>query len=171
MASSHHPDITTALQDNEAALLEPEETHNDAECCPGPGREKAHEENSGMEASGPAVLDRQASSRYFAALDSSVGDLRQRAQSLIDRLNDSRKEDHSVMSGFRDSLQLKVSNLAEQLEERLFQLYSLHNELIQERLQELAEVMERVRQAEAELQQVCHTVEEAYRDLCLQPET
>ena len=65
----------------------------------------------------------------------------------------------------------KVSNLAEQLEERLFQLYSLHNELIQERLQELAEVMERVRQAEDELQQVCHTVEAAYRDLCLQPET
>lgn len=65
----------------------------------------------------------------------------------------------------------KVSNLAEQLEERLFQLYGLHNELIHERLQELAEVMERVRQAEDELQQVCHTVEAAYRDLCLQPET
>lgn len=65
----------------------------------------------------------------------------------------------------------QVSGLAEQLEERLFHLYGLHNELIQERLQELAEVMERVGQAEAELQQVCRTVEAAYRDLCLQPET
>lgn len=64
----------------------------------------------------------------------------------------------------------QVSGLAEQLEERLFHLYSLHNELIQERLQELAEVMERVGQAEAELRQVCRTVEAAYRDLCLQPE-
>ncbi|NXT02688.1 SYCE2 protein, partial [Jacana jacana] len=61
----------------------------------------------------------------------------------------------------------QVSGLAEQLEERLFHLYGLHNELIQERLQELSEVMERVGQAEAELQQVCHTVEAAYRDLCL----
>ncbi|NXG91583.1 SYCE2 protein, partial [Stercorarius parasiticus] len=61
----------------------------------------------------------------------------------------------------------QVSGLAEQLEERLFHLYGLHNELIQERLQELAEVMERVGQAEAELQQVCCTVEAAYRDLCL----
>ncbi|NXA26802.1 SYCE2 protein, partial [Ibidorhyncha struthersii] len=61
----------------------------------------------------------------------------------------------------------QVSGLAEQLEERLFHLYGLHNELIQERLQELAEVMERVGQAEAELQQVCRTVEAAYRDLCL----
>ncbi|XP_075268716.1 synaptonemal complex central element protein 2 [Opisthocomus hoazin] len=116
-----------------------------------------------------AALDGQAS-RYFASLDASVGGLRQRAQRLIDRVNDSRKEDHSVMSGFRESLLLKVSGLAEQLEERLFHLYGVHNELIQERLQELAEVMERVGQAEAELQQVCHTVEAAYRDLCLQPE-
>ncbi|NXC23280.1 SYCE2 protein, partial [Corythaeola cristata] len=61
----------------------------------------------------------------------------------------------------------QVSGLAEQLEEQLFHLYSLHNELIQERLQELAEVMERVGQAEAELRQVCRTVEAAYRDLCL----
>lgn len=65
----------------------------------------------------------------------------------------------------------QVSGLAEQVEERLFHLYGLHNEQIQERLQELAEVMERVRQAEAELRQVCRTVEAAYHDLCLQPET
>ncbi|KAM9259185.1 synaptonemal complex central element protein 2 [Morus bassanus] len=117
-----------------------------------------------------AVLDGQAS-RYFALLDASVGSLQQRAQQLIDRVNDSRKEDHTVMSGFRESLLLKVSGLAEQLEERLFHLYDLNNELIQERLQELAEVMERVGQAEAELRQVCRTVEAAYHDLCLQPET
>ncbi|XP_075381924.1 synaptonemal complex central element protein 2 [Mycteria americana] len=116
------------------------------------------------------ALDGQAS-RYFASLDASVGGLQQRAQQLIDRVNDSRKEDHTVMSSFRESLLLKVSGLAEQLEERLFHLYGLHNELIQERLQELAEVMERVGQAEAELRQVCRTVEAAYRDLCLQPET
>ncbi|XP_075594156.1 synaptonemal complex central element protein 2 [Balearica regulorum gibbericeps] len=117
-----------------------------------------------------AVLDGQAS-RYFASLDANIGDLQQRAQQLIDRVNDSRKEDHTVMSGFRESLLMKVSGLAEQLEERLFHLYGLHNELIQERLQELAEVMERVGTAEAELRQVCRTVEAAYRDLCLQPET
>ncbi|XP_069653499.1 synaptonemal complex central element protein 2 [Haliaeetus albicilla] len=75
------------------------------------------------------------------------------------------------MSSFRETLLLKVSGLAEQVEERLFHLYGLHNEQIQERLQELAEVMERVRQAEAELRQVCRTVEAAYHDLCLQPET
>lgn len=71
------------------------------------------------------MLDRQASSRYFAALDSSVGDLRQRAQGLIDRLNDSRKEDHTVMSGFRDSLQLEVWGCAAGGRVRLMRLIAL----------------------------------------------
>lgn len=57
--------------------------------------------------SAEAALDSQAS-RYFASLDASVGSLQQRAQQLIDRVNDSRKEDHTVMSGFRESLLLKV---------------------------------------------------------------
>ncbi|NXI77009.1 SYCE2 protein, partial [Rhipidura dahli] len=61
----------------------------------------------------------------------------------------------------------QVSELAEQLEERLFHLYDFHNELIHERLRALAEVMERVEEARAELCHVCRTVEAAYRDLCL----
>ncbi|XP_068524621.1 synaptonemal complex central element protein 2 [Anas acuta] len=150
--------------------LEPEEMQNTSSFFTGlDGDENPDEEPSRTEPLGSGALAGQAS-RYFAALDSSVGDLRQRAQRLIDRVNESRKEDHSVLSGFRDSLLLKVSDLAEQLEERLFQLYSLHNEQIQQRLHELAEVMERVRQAEDELQHVCRTVEAAYKDLCLQPE-
>lgn len=64
----------------------------------------------------------------------------------------------------------QVSELAEQLEERLFHLYGFHNELIQQRLQALTEVMQSVEEAQAELRHVCCTVEAAYRDLCLQPE-
>ncbi|XP_074990168.1 synaptonemal complex central element protein 2 [Calonectris borealis] len=149
---------------------EPEAAAGDSPFFAGLGRDKPPGEDPDRWPGTEVVLDGQAS-RYFASLDANVGGLQQRAQQLIDRVNDSRKEDHTVMSGFRESLLLKVSGLAEQLEERLFHLYGLHNELIQERLQELAEVMERVGQAEAELQQVCRTVEAAYRDLCLQPET
>ncbi|NWT81598.1 SYCE2 protein, partial [Lanius ludovicianus] len=61
----------------------------------------------------------------------------------------------------------QVSELAEQLEERLFHLYGFHNELIQERLQALTEGMERVEEGQAELRHVCCTVEAAYRDLFL----
>ncbi|XP_025904613.1 synaptonemal complex central element protein 2 [Nothoprocta perdicaria] len=106
----------------------------------------------------------------FAALAGSVGGLRQRAQHLVDKVNESRKADHAVMSGFRESLLLKVSALAEQLEERLFSLYDAHNGLIQERLRELAAATERIAQLQSELRRACRALEAAYRDLCLQPE-
>ncbi|NWX64282.1 SYCE2 protein, partial [Promerops cafer] len=61
----------------------------------------------------------------------------------------------------------QVSELAEQLEERLFQRYGFHNELIQERLQALTEGLERVEEGQAELRRICCTVEAAYQDLCL----
>ncbi|NXO83799.1 SYCE2 protein, partial [Sitta europaea] len=61
----------------------------------------------------------------------------------------------------------QVSELAEQLEERLFQRYSSHNQLIQERLQALAEGMQRVEGVQAELRRICCTVEAVYEDLCL----
>ena len=56
-----------------------------------------------------AALDGQAS-RYFTSLDASIGGLQQRAQQLIDKVNDSRKEDHTMMSSFRESLLLKVGD-------------------------------------------------------------
>ncbi|NXA76162.1 SYCE2 protein, partial [Thryothorus ludovicianus] len=61
----------------------------------------------------------------------------------------------------------QVSELAEQLEERLFQSYGLHNRLMQQRLQALAEVMQRVEELQAELRRICCTVEAVYEDLCL----
>ncbi|NWW41288.1 SYCE2 protein, partial [Panurus biarmicus] len=61
----------------------------------------------------------------------------------------------------------QVSELTEQLEERLFHLYGFNNELMQERLQALTEVMESAEEVQAELRHICCTVEAAYRDLCL----
>ncbi|NXH58506.1 SYCE2 protein, partial [Rhabdornis inornatus] len=61
----------------------------------------------------------------------------------------------------------QVSELAEQMEEQLFHSYGFHNKLIQERLQELDEVMERVEEVQAELRCICCAIEAAYQDLCL----
>uniref|UniRef100_A0A5F8GWI5 Synaptonemal complex central element protein 2 n=1 Tax=Monodelphis domestica TaxID=13616 RepID=A0A5F8GWI5_MONDO len=70
------------------------------------------------------------------------------------------------MSNFRDSLKMKVSDLVEKLEERMYQIYDHHNKLIQEKLQEFSEKMEKINNLETELKQVCHTVETVYKDLC-----
>lgn len=56
------------------------------------------------------ALDGQAA-QYFASLDASVEALQRRAQQLINRVNDSRKEDDAVISSFRESLLLKVGAL------------------------------------------------------------
>ncbi|XP_053789024.1 synaptonemal complex central element protein 2 isoform X2 [Vidua chalybeata] len=110
------------------------------------------------------------SSLYFASLDAAVEGLQQRVHDVLGRLNGGREEAHTELSGVRDSLLLKVSELAEQLEERLFHRYGFHNGLIQERLQALGEVLERVEGVQAELRRICCAVEAAYQDLCPQPE-
>ncbi|KAM6474039.1 synaptonemal complex central element protein 2 [Liasis olivaceus] len=109
-------------------------------------------------------------SNYFIALDSTIENLQERTQHLIDKINENRKKDHVLMNSFRESLLLKVSSLAEKLEESVFPVYDHNNKLIQDKLQELSEIMERIRQIETELRQVCHTVEMMYKDLCGQSE-
>ncbi|XP_044540995.1 synaptonemal complex central element protein 2 [Gracilinanus agilis] len=115
------------------------------------------------------TLDGKTSS-FFVALDASIETLQKRAQQLIDSINESRQKDHTLMSNFRDSLKMKVSDLVEKLEERMYQIYDHHNKLIQEKLQEFSEKMEKINNLETELKQVCHTVETVYKDLCVQPE-
>nr|XP_006111940.1 synaptonemal complex central element protein 2 [Pelodiscus sinensis] len=103
-----------------------------------------------------AALDGK-SANYFTALDSNIENLQKRTQQLIEKINENRKKDH-------------VSSLAEKLEEMMFLIYDRHNKQMQDKLQELSEIMERISQIQAELRQVCHTVEAAYKDLCMQPE-
>ncbi|XP_059552519.1 synaptonemal complex central element protein 2 isoform X1 [Myotis daubentonii] len=110
---------------------------------------------------------------YFSSLDSSIEILKKRTQELIENINESRQKDHALMTNFRDSLKIKVSDLTEKLEERMYQLYNHHNKIIQEKLQEFTQKMAKISHLETELKQVCHTVETVYKDfqdLCVQPE-
>ncbi|KAJ6657640.1 hypothetical protein lerEdw1_002141 [Lerista edwardsae] len=110
------------------------------------------------------------SSNYFTVLDSTIENLQERTQQLIEKINENRKKDHMLMNNFRESLLMKVSQLAEVLEEKMFPVYDHHTKLIQDKLEELSEIFERIRQIETELKEVCHTVEMLYKDLCVQAE-
>ncbi|XP_006900892.1 PREDICTED: synaptonemal complex central element protein 2 [Elephantulus edwardii] len=107
---------------------------------------------------------------YFSSLDSTIELLKKKAQDIIQNINESRQKDHELMSNFRDSLKIKVSDLAEKLEERMYQIYNYHNKIIQEKLQEFTQKMTKITHLEAELKEVCHTVETVYNDLCVPPE-
>nr|XP_012645930.1 synaptonemal complex central element protein 2 isoform X3 [Microcebus murinus] len=100
----------------------------------------------------------------------SIDTLKKRAQELIENINESRQKDHAFMTNFRDSLKIKVSDLAEKLEERMYQIYNHHNKIIQEKLQQFTQKMAKISHLETELKQVCHTVETVYKDLYVQPE-
>ncbi|XP_034852634.1 synaptonemal complex central element protein 2 [Mirounga leonina] len=107
---------------------------------------------------------------YFSSLESNIDILKKRAQELIENINESRQKDHALMTNFRDSLKIKVSDLTEKLEERMYQIYNHHNKIIQDKLQEFTQKMTKISNLETELKQVCHTVETVYKDLCIQPE-
>ncbi|KAM5238034.1 synaptonemal complex central element protein 2 [Ctenodactylus gundi] len=74
------------------------------------------------------------------------------------------------MINFRDTLKIKVSDMVEKLEDRMYQVYNQHSKIIQERLQEFTHKMTAIDNLGMELKEVCQTLETVYRDLCVQPE-
>ncbi|XP_060108644.1 synaptonemal complex central element protein 2 [Heteronotia binoei] len=123
----------------------------------------AHVLSSNVNTAGP----KSKPSNYFIALDSTIESLQERTQQLIDKINENRKKDHMLMNNFRESLLMKVSGLAEKLEERVFLVYDQNNKIIQDKVQEFSDIIGRIKQIEVELKQVCHTVEMLYKDLCV----
>ncbi|XP_073507054.1 synaptonemal complex central element protein 2 [Phyllobates terribilis] len=107
-------------------------------------------------------------SNYFTALVGNVEALQSRAQSLIDNINEGRIEDQTMMKNFNTNLNIKVAELSQCLEDRMYQMYEQNNTQLQVRLQELTEIIERIEQLQAELKQVCEMVVTVYKDLGLQ---
>ncbi|KAK2491939.1 hypothetical protein MC885_007328 [Smutsia gigantea] len=103
-------------------------------------------------------------------MDLSIDTLKKKTQELIENISKSRQKDHPLMTNFRDSLEIKVLDLKEKLEERMYQIYNHHNKVIQEKLQEFTQKMAKISHLETELKQLCHTVESGYKDLCVHPE-
>ncbi|XP_044804132.1 synaptonemal complex central element protein 2 isoform X2 [Bubalus kerabau] len=146
-----------------------EETR-DEEACQGPASQVSSPSVATSSANRQLMMLEGKSGPYFSSLDSSIDMLKKRAQELIENINESRQKDHALMTNFRDSLKIKVSDLTEKLEERMYQIYNHHNKIIQEKLQEFTQKMAKISHLETELKQVCHTVETVYKDLCVQPE-
>ncbi|XP_078090917.1 synaptonemal complex central element protein 2 [Mustelus asterias] len=106
----------------------------------------------------------------FAASDSSIDTLCERTKQLVNEINKSRIKDHKLMSNFKDTLILKVSEFSKKIEEGLFEIYSNENKLIEETLQELLNILDKIRCLESELKQTCSAMATVYKDMCTQPE-
>ncbi|KAM7241845.1 hypothetical protein CapIbe_006316 [Capra ibex] len=158
------------LQGENQEQQQGEETR-DEEACQGPARSQVSSPSVATSSANRQLMMLEGKSgSCFSSLDSSINILKKRAQELIENINESRQKDHALMTNFRDSLKIKVSDLTEKLEERMYQIYNHHNKIIQEKLQEFTQKMAKISHLETELKQVCHTVETVYKDLCVQPE-
>ncbi|XP_042105792.1 synaptonemal complex central element protein 2 isoform X2 [Ovis aries] len=157
------------LQGENQEQQQGEETR-DEEACQGPASQVSSPSVATSSANRQLMMLEGKSGSCFSSLDSSIDILKKRAQELIENINESRQKDHALMTNFRDSLKIKVSDLTEKLEERMYQIYNHHNKIIQEKLQEFTQKMAKISHLETELKQVCHTVETVYKDLCVQPE-
>ncbi|XP_055287519.1 synaptonemal complex central element protein 2 isoform X2 [Moschus berezovskii] len=157
------------LGENQEEQQQGEESR-DEEACQGPASQVSSPSVATSSANRQLMMLEGKSGPYFSSLDLSIDILKKRAQELIENINESRQKDHALMTNFRDSLKIKVSDLTEKLEERMYQIYNHHNKIIQEKLQEFTQKMAKINHLETELKQVCHTVETVYKDLCVQPE-
>ncbi|XP_072803687.1 synaptonemal complex central element protein 2 isoform X2 [Vicugna pacos] len=146
------------------------EENREEEAGRGPARSQVSSPSVATSSANRQLMMLEGKSGPFSSLDSSIDILKKRAQELIENINESRQKDHALMTNFRDSLKIKVSDLTEKLEERMYQIYNHHNKIIQEKLQEFTQKMAKISHLETELKQVCHTVENVYKDLCVQPE-
>ncbi|XP_051897900.1 synaptonemal complex central element protein 2-like [Pristis pectinata] len=109
-------------------------------------------------------------SNCFLGPDSSVEGMCERTKQLVNEINKSRIKDHKLMSNFKDTLIMKVSEFSKKIEEGLFEIYSSENKLIEDTLQELLNILDRIRCLESELKQTCNAMATVYKDMCSQPE-
>ncbi|XP_069127508.1 synaptonemal complex central element protein 2-like [Argopecten irradians] len=92
------------------------------------------------------------------------------ANSLIDDLNNKRKQDTELLENFKKALQLQVQRTSTMVEERMFQVYEEQGKVVQEKLQELFAGIERIAKTEAELAEFREALRLLYTDINAVPE-
>ncbi|XP_078656590.1 synaptonemal complex central element protein 2-like [Branchiostoma floridae x Branchiostoma belcheri] len=87
------------------------------------------------------------------------------AQKLVDDVNSKRKRDAALMADFKKALEIQVANSCSVLESSMYKTYETTGELMQEKLQELFAVLDRVARLEAELKQFHQALGMLYTDI------
>ena len=78
-------------------------------------------------------------------------DLQRRLQQLIEEINAKRKRDTDILNDFRKVVEMQVNNSSSVLEAAIVQTYEKRSKTIQDKLNELFAVLERIGTLESEL--------------------
>ncbi|XP_071495221.1 synaptonemal complex central element protein 2-like [Diadema antillarum] len=92
-------------------------------------------------------------------------EINQRAQQVIDQINEKRKRDTTLLNDFRKVLQNQVTKSCDTLEERMYQVYEANGKTIQSKLQELFSTLDRVASIEEELDHFKEALGLLYTDI------
>ncbi|XP_066566478.1 synaptonemal complex central element protein 2 [Amia ocellicauda] len=109
-------------------------------------------------------------SMYVSPVDSRMEEIGKKAQDLIEKIYENRRVGEDCMSSFQDQLMTKVKDLCRQVNEHMFAVYEENSKLIEEKLQELSEVLQRCSLLNADLQRASQTLVAINKGLYDQPE-
>ncbi|KAJ7334438.1 synaptonemal complex assembly [Desmophyllum pertusum] len=126
---------------------------------PGEPNERAKEPdkgNGGLSASRQEVITNE---------NASHDDIQRSCQQLIDDINAKRKRDTDLLNDFKKALEEQINTSCSVLEESIVQTYEKHSKTIQDKLQELFAVLERISKLESELMDFRRALGVLYNDM------
>ncbi|KAL9988811.1 hypothetical protein ACROYT_G003299 [Oculina patagonica] len=97
--------------------------------------------------------------------NASHDDIQRSCQQLIDDINAKRKRDTDLLNEFKKALEEQINTSCSVLEESIVQTYEKHSKTIQDKLQELFAVLERISKLESELMDFKQALGVLYNDM------
>ncbi|XP_050403132.1 synaptonemal complex central element protein 2 [Patella vulgata] len=97
--------------------------------------------------------------------DVTKNSLTQSAQQIIDDLNAKRKQDTQLLSNIKKALEAQNEKMCKSIEQHLFQVYETQGKEVQDKLQELFGVIDRISRVETELQEFKQALQILYKDM------
>ncbi|KAK6178723.1 hypothetical protein SNE40_011240 [Patella caerulea] len=97
--------------------------------------------------------------------DVTKNSLSQSAQQIIDDLNAKRKQDTQLLSNMKKALEAQNEKMCKSIEQHLFQVYETQGKEVQDKLQELFGVIDRISRVETELQEFKQALQILYKDM------
>lgn len=97
--------------------------------------------------------------------NASHDEIQRSCQQLIDDINAKRKRDTDLLNDFKKALEEQINASCGVLEENIVQTYERHSKAIQDKLQELFAVLERISKLENELMDFKHSLGVLYNDM------
>ncbi|XP_051240706.1 synaptonemal complex central element protein 2 isoform X1 [Dicentrarchus labrax] len=89
---------------------------------------------------------------------SRIDDISRRVQDLVEKINDSRTSDQTVMDSFQEKLMEKVTEMCQQMKEHMYTVYEENSNEMQVKLQELSEVLESCTKLNTELMEATNAL-------------